>query len=60
MNDRQRVGIAKVVMRDKQYLAAIRPYGSGLALSTMLFSDEVVDPAEIDALPERKSRVSAR
>jgi DNA end-binding protein Ku len=60
MKDRQRVGIGKVVMRDKQYLAAIRPYGPGLALSTMLFSDEVVEPSEIDALPERKARVSAR
>jgi DNA end-binding protein Ku len=28
-------------MRDKQYLAAIRPYGPGLELSTMLFADEV-------------------
>jgi DNA end-binding protein Ku len=60
MKDRRRVGIGKVVMRDKQYLAAIRPYGPGLALSTMLFSDEVVEPSEIDALPERKARVSAR
>ena len=47
-------------MRDKQYLAAIRPYGSGLALSTMLFADEVVDQSQLDAMPERKTRVSAR
>src|SRR5690348_4316706 len=36
MDEKQRVGIGKVVMREKQYLAAIRPYGKGLALTTML------------------------
>src|SRR5438067_560256 len=60
MNDRGRVGIGKVVMRDKQYLAAIRPYGPGLALSTMLFSDEVVEPSEINTLRGGKARVTAR
>ena len=42
MEERERIGIGKVVMREKQHLAAIRPYGKGLALSTMLFADEVV------------------
>jgi len=60
MEDRQRVGIGKVVMRDKQYLAAVRPYGKGLALSTMLFADEVVPQSEIEGLPTRKPTVSAQ
>jgi DNA end-binding protein Ku len=60
MKERERIAIGKVVMRDKQYLAAIRPYRSGLALSTMLFGDEVVAPADIDVFPERKASVSAR
>jgi DNA end-binding protein Ku len=59
MKERKRVAIGKVVMRDKQYLAAIRPYGKGLALSTMLFGDEVVEPSKIAAIPERKATVSA-
>jgi DNA end-binding protein Ku len=59
MKDRARVAIGKVVMRDKQYLAAIRPYGKGLALSTMLFGDEVVEPSKIDAIPDRAATVSA-
>src|SRR3978361_811106 len=42
MKERVRTAIGQVVMRDKQDLAAIRPYRSGLALSTMLFGDEVV------------------
>jgi DNA end-binding protein Ku len=60
MNDRQLVGIGKVVMRDKQYLAAIRPYGKGLAMSTMRFADEVVDQSDVDGIPSRRPTVSAR
>jgi DNA end-binding protein Ku len=57
MEERGRVGIGKVVMRQKQYLAAIRPYGKGLAMSTMLFADEVVPQSEIDGLPERRPQL---
>jgi DNA end-binding protein Ku len=60
MNERQLVGVGKVVMRDKQYLAAIRPYGKGLAMSTMRFADEVVDQADVEGLPSRRPNVSAR
>lgn len=45
-----RVGIATFVMRSKQYLAAIRPVNGRLMLSTMLYADEIVDPAEIPGL----------
>jgi DNA end-binding protein Ku len=57
MEDRQRVAIGKVVMREKQYLAAVRPYGKGLALSTMLFADEVVAQDDIDEVPKRRARI---
>jgi DNA end-binding protein Ku len=60
MDDRQRVGMGKVVMREKQYLASIRPYAKGLAMSTMLFADEVVPPSEIPGIPARRSTISAR
>ena len=60
MEDRQRVGIGKVVMREKQYLAAIRPYGKGLAMSTMLFADEIVPQSTVDGIPERKPTVAPR
>jgi DNA end-binding protein Ku len=49
--ERGRVGIGTVVMRRKQYLAAIRPVDGVLALSTMRFADEVVDRSAIDGLP---------
>ena len=38
-------------MRNKQYLAAIRPLDGALAMSTMRFADEVVPQADIDGLP---------
>jgi DNA end-binding protein Ku len=60
MEDRERVGIGKVVMREKQYLAAIRPYGKGLALSTMLFADEVVPQDDVADVPKRRPKVDPR
>jgi DNA end-binding protein Ku len=57
MDERQKVGIGKVVMREKQYLAAIRPYGKGLAMSTLLFEDEIVDQSDIDTIPSRRSSI---
>src|SRR5207237_1279283 len=60
MEKQQKVAIGKVVMRTKQYLAAIRPLDGALALSTMLFADEVVPKSEIPDLPSRKASVSDR
>ncbi len=48
MDDAERVGIAKFVMRGKQHLAAVRPTGGTLVLETMFFADEVRDRAAID------------
>jgi DNA end-binding protein Ku len=50
MADSQKVGIARFVMRTKQYLAAVRPKDDVLVLSTMVYADEVNDPASIDGL----------
>jgi DNA end-binding protein Ku len=53
MEDRHRAGIGMVVMRNKQYLAAIRPREGALAMSTMYFADEMVPRSQIDGLPSR-------
>ncbi len=50
MEDSGKVGIARFVMRSKQYLCAVRPDGDHLALSTMIYADEVNDPAEVPEL----------
>jgi len=41
MEKSQKVGIARFVMRSKQYLAAVRPKDGKLLLSTMVYADEV-------------------
>jgi DNA end-binding protein Ku len=51
LKDSSKVAIGKVVIRTKQYLAAIRPYDDILALETMYFPDEI-RPAQ-DLKPER-------
>ncbi|MEU4603553.1 Ku protein [Kribbella sp. NPDC023972] len=51
-----RAGIAKFVMRGKEYLATIRAQDKVLVLETMYFADEIRDPAkELDDLPGRSS-----
>jgi DNA end-binding protein Ku len=54
MRDAGKVAIARVVLRSKEQLVAIRPAGSGLMMETMIFADEVVPPEEIEELPEEK------
>src|ERR1051325_3365181 len=41
-----RVGIAKVVIRNKQHLACLRPYEKVLLIETMYYADEVRRPEE--------------
>lgn len=52
-----KVGIATFVLRTKEYLAVIRPYGEALLLNTMHFADEVRPaediPGEID-IPDKE------
>lgn len=47
MEEAGKVGICHFVMRSKQYLGAVRPVDGRLVLSTMVYADEIVDPAEI-------------
>ncbi|HWE81964.1 MAG TPA: Ku protein [Gaiellaceae bacterium] len=47
LDETGRVGIAKVVIRNKQHLACLRPFGGVLVLETMYYADEVRDPAEL-------------
>lgn len=47
MEESGKVAIARFVMRSKQYLCAVRPVDGKLVLSTMVYADEVNDPAEI-------------
>jgi DNA end-binding protein Ku len=41
MEETNKVGIGRFVMRTKEYLATVRPLGSALALETMFYADEI-------------------
>jgi DNA end-binding protein Ku len=50
MEQADKVGIARVVIRSKENLVALRAYNGALTMETMLFPDEVVDPSSIEEL----------
>jgi DNA end-binding protein Ku len=55
MQESGKVAIARVVIRTKENLVAIRPApGNVLMMETMIFADEVVPPDEIEDLPAAK------
>ena len=51
LRETERVGIARVVIRSKEQLVAIRPHEHVLTMETLLFGDEVVAPDALDELP---------
>ena len=52
MRETKKVGIATLVLRDKEHLVAVRPADKVLMLETMYFQDEIRDPEEeLDTLP---------
>jgi DNA end-binding protein Ku len=52
MEEQGKVAIARLVMRTKQYLAALRPKEGMLVMSTMVYADEVNDPAQLDGVED--------
>ncbi|MFL5860780.1 MAG: Ku protein [Solirubrobacteraceae bacterium] len=50
MREAGKVAIGKIVIRSRQQLCALRPAGEVMALSTMLFGDEVLSPDRLDEL----------
>jgi DNA end-binding protein Ku len=55
MQESGKVAIARVVLRSKEQLVAIRPApGDVLMMETMIFADEVISPEDIDDLPSAK------
>lgn len=55
MTRSKKVGISKLVMHDKEYLAALRPVENVIVLHTMHFGNEVVASDELDTPPEHKA-----
>lgn len=48
MHQTKRMALGWIVLRRKRHLAALRPQGSLLLLTTMLFGDEIVPRAELE------------
>lgn len=48
-----KVAIARIVIRTKEYIAALKPSGSALVLDLMRWQNEIVDRTELE-LPERE------
>jgi DNA end-binding protein Ku len=62
MEEADKVAIARVVLRSKEQLVAIRPaFGRALMMETMVFADEVISPEAIEELPaEQDLKISDR
>lgn len=57
LKEANKVGIAKVVIRSREHLAALKPNGQALVLELMHFSDELVEQSTFD-FPELKEKVA--
>jgi DNA end-binding protein Ku len=60
LRETNKVAIARVVIRSKEYLTAIRPAGDVLTMETMLFADELIDPNQIEEVPDADVRATER
>ncbi len=49
-----RVAIARVVMRSKEYIAAVKPIGEALVLQMMHWADEIVETSTLDLPTEEQ------
>lgn len=48
LKDSGKVGIAKVVIRSREHIAALKPNGDALVLELMHFADEIVDQSTLE------------
>jgi DNA end-binding protein Ku len=51
MKEANKIALGRVVLRNKQYLVAVRPAGRALSLATLYFPDEVVQQDDLEGLP---------
>jgi len=58
MAEAGRVAIARVVLRSKEQLVAIRAADGVLTMNTLNFADEVVDPGDLDEVSEAEAAKS--
>ena len=49
-----KIGVARVVLKSKEHLAAVKPVGKMITMQTMRFAHEIVDTSELN-LPDVKN-----
>jgi DNA end-binding protein Ku len=52
MRETGKVAIARVVIRSKEQLVALRPMGDVLGMATMIFADEILPPERLEEIAE--------
>lgn len=57
---RSRVGIARMVMHNKQHLCVVRPLGPVLSVSTLQYADEIRPAEALPGLPRDQSKPRER
>jgi DNA end-binding protein Ku len=60
MTETGKVALGRFVLRTKQYLVTLRPKDGVLVLSTMLFSDEVIDSRDLEVPTAGETKPSSR
>lgn len=60
MSETKRVAISWFVLRRKRYLAALRPFGRLMVLSTMFHADEILPVGDLEPAPPRDLRKKER
>jgi len=58
LKDTNKVGVAKVIIKTRQYLAGVKPEDGALVLELMHFADELADPEKLHV--PRKMEVGKR
>jgi DNA end-binding protein Ku len=51
-----KVGVTSFVLRNKEALAILKPYGRAIVLNRMRFEEEIRDPAELNVPPISKAK----
>ncbi|MBI3975200.1 MAG: Ku protein, partial [Armatimonadetes bacterium] len=59
MRDAEKIAVGKVVIREKEHLVAVRPYGEGLVMSTLFYADEIRS-LEMDEVPAARIHPNER
>ena len=55
-----KAGVARFVLRNKEYLVVVRPIGHAIGIHTMAYHDEVVDTETLEGLPGEDVEVNDR